>query len=493
MSAVPVPEITLTCSQVSQAIGVYHPPLAGGESVISGICTDSRLTKCGHLFFCLEGENFDGHNFIQQAINSGAIAVVVAELLVNPDLLTSTYPNVCFFPVVDTLRALGDLAGWWLKHLDPKIIAVTGSNGKTTTREMVSSVLSRKWQVHCNRGNLNNLIGVPLTIFEVKAHHQIVVLELGMSCPGELARLAEISRPHGVVLTNVAEAHLEGLGSIDEVVRAKSEIFSGLRDHGYIIYNADDRRLAELVSRAVKRNQTWEVVPVSLDSGSDSGLRVDDIVSVADGMRFVLKTDSEVQPVALPLWGRHNVMNALLAAMVGWREGLSLEEISRGLYHVSLPAGRLSVHVLSSGRVVIDDSYNANPASMEASLYTLNEMCAGRYRVAILGDMFELGEDAERLHAQVGTAVALIQPDLLITYGSRSRVLARSSIAGGMPETAVISFIPGEEDDLLHALHERLVAVSTDRQAEHLILVKGSRGMEMEKLVERLLTEEVNS
>ncbi len=493
MSAVPVPEITLTCSQVSQAIGVFHSILAGGESVISGICTDSRLVKPGHLFFCLQGENFDGHDFIQQAINSGAIAVVVAESLVNLDLLTSTYPNVCFFPVVDTLRALGDLAGWWLKQLDPKVIAVTGSNGKTTTREMVSSVLSRKWEVHCNRGNLNNLIGVPLTIFEVKAHHQIVVLEMGMNCPGELARLAEISRPHVVVLTNVAAAHLEGLGSFAEVVRAKSEIFSGLRDHGYIIYNADDLRLAELVSRAVERNQTWEVVPVSLDSGSDSGLRVDDIVTVADGMRFVLKTDSEVQPVALPLWGRHNVMNALLAATVGWREGLSLEEISHGLYNVSLPAGRLSAHVLSSGRVVIDDSYNANPASMEASLHTLNEMCAGRYRVAILGDMFELGEDAERLHAQVGTAVALIQPDLLITYGSRSRVLARSSIAGGMPETAVISFIPGEEDDLLHALHERLVAVSTDRQAEHVILVKGSRGMGMEKLVERLLAEEVNS
>jgi UDP-N-acetylmuramoyl-tripeptide--D-alanyl-D-alanine ligase len=486
MSAVPVPEITLTCSQVSQAIGLCHSILAGGEFVISGICTDSRLTKPGHLFFCLQGENFDGHNFIQQAINSGAVAVVLTESLVNLELLTSTYSNVCFFPVVDTLRALGDLAGWWLKQLDPKVIAVTGSNGKTTTREMVSSVLSRKWEVHCNRDNLNNLIGVPLTIFEVKAHHQIVVLEMGMNCPGEIARLAEISRPHGVVLTNVAAAHLEGLGSFDEVVRAKSEIFSGLRDEGYIIYNADDRRLAELVSRAVERNQTWEVVPVSLDSRSDSGLRVDDIVTVADGMRFVLKTDSQVQPVVLPLWGRHNVMNALLAATVGWREGLSLEEVSRGLYNVLLPVGRLSAHVLASGRVVIDDSYNANPASMEASLHTLNEMCAGRYRVAILGDMFELGEDAERLHAQVGTAVALTQPDLLITYGSRSLVLARSSIAGGMPETAVISFIPGEEDDLLHALHERLVA-------EHVILVKGSRGMGMEKLVERLLAEEVNS
>ena len=486
MSAVPVPEITLTCFQVSQAIGVFHSILAGGESVISGICTDSRLAKPGHLFFCLQGENFDGHDFIQQAIHSGAVAVVVAASSVNPELLTSTYSNVCFFPVVDTLRALGDLAGWWLKQLDPKVIAVTGSNGKTTTREMVSSVLSRKWEVHCNRDNLNNLIGVPLTIFEVKAHHQIVVLEMGMNCSGEIARLAEISRPHGVVLTNVAAAHLEGLGSFDEVVRAKSEIFSGLRDEGYIIYNADDHRLAELVSRAVEHNQTWDVVSVSLDVGNDSELRADDIVSVADGMYFVLKTDSQVQSVALPLWGRHNVMNALLAATVAWREGLSLEDISHGLSNVSLPAGRLSAHVLASGRIVIDDSYNANPASMEASLHTLNEMCAGCYRVAILGDMFELGEDSERFHAQVGTAVSRIQPDLLITYGSRSQVLARSSIAGGMPETAVISFVPGEEDDLLHALHERLVAA-------HVILVKGSRGMGMEKLVERLLAEEVNS
>lgn len=486
MSVVPVPEITLTCSQVSQAIGGCYQIPAGGEVVISGICTDSRLTKSGHLLFCLQGENFDGHDFIRQAISSGAVAVVVTESSVNLKLLISSYPNVCFFPVVDTLRALGDLAAWWLKQLNPRVIAVTGSNGKTTTREMISSVLSRKWKVHCNRGNLNNLIGVPLTIFEVKVHHQIVVLEMGMNCPGELARLAEISRPHVVILTNVAVAHLEGLGSLDEVVRAKSEIFSGLRDEGYIVYNADDRRLAELVSRAVERNQTWELVPVSLDSGSDSGLRVDNIVTVADGMRFVLKTVGRAKamspdvPVALPLWGRHNVMNALLAATVGWREGLPLEEISYGFYNVSLPAGRLSAHVLASGRVVIDDSYNANPASMEASLHTLNEICAGRYRVAILGDMFELGEASERLHVEVGTAVALIQPDLLITYGARSLALARSSIAGGMPETAVISFIPGEEDDLLHALYERLVA-------EHVILVKGSRGMGMEKLVECLI------
>jgi len=486
MSSIPVPEITLTCSQVSQAIDECHSIITDGETVISGICTDSRLVKSGHLFFCLQGENFDGHDFIDSAIRAGAVAVVASSSSVNLEQLTALYPEICLFLVEDTLRALGDLASWWLQRLAPKVIAVTGSNGKTTTREMIAGILSQKWKVHCNRGNLNNLIGVPLTILEVEDHHQIVVLEMGMNCPGEISRLAEISRPHGVVLTNVAEAHLEGLGSFDEVVKAKGEIFQGLRDGGYIVYNADDPRLVDMVSRAVKQNRTWKVVPVSLGAEGDNELRVDDIITVADGMRFVLKTELQVQPVALPLWGRYNVMNALLAATVGWREGLSLEEISHGLCNLSVPAGRLSAHVLASGRVVIDDSYNANPASMEASLHILSEICVGRYTVAILGDMFELGEDAERLHAQVGMAVSRIQPDLLVTYGSCSRILARSSIAGGMPEAAVISFVPGEENDLLNAIHERLAV-------EHVILVKGSRGMGMEKLVERLLAEEVRA
>lgn len=492
MSSIPVPEITLTCSQVSQAIGECHSIIADGETVISGICTDSRLVKSGHLFFCLQGANFDGHDFIDAAIRAGAVAVVASSSSVNLEQLTALYPETCFFFVEDTLRALGSLASWWLQRLAPRVIAVTGSNGKTTTREMIAGILAQKWKVHCNRGNLNNLIGVPLTILEVKEHHQIVVLEMGMNCPGEISRLAEISRPHGVVLTNVAEAHLEGLGSLDEVVKAKGEIFQGLRDGGYVVYNADDPRLAEMVSSAVEQNRTWEVVPVSLGAEGDSELRVDDLVTVADGIRFALKTvgTSPKQcprvPVALPLWGRHNVMNALLAAAVGRREGLTLEEISHGLGELSLPAGRLSTHVLASGRVVIDDSYNANPASMEASLQVLNEISAGRCTAAVLGDMFELGEDAKRLHAQVGMAVSRLQPDLLVTYGPLSRVLAETSIAAGMPEAAVISFVPGEENSLLHALDERLVA-------EHVILVKGSRGMGMEKLVERLLAGEVTA
>ena len=486
MSAIPVPEISLTCSRVSRALGVSLPVPEAGETAIAGICTDSRLIKPGHLFFCLQGDIFDGHDFIHQAIGSGAVAVVVAKAAVNLESLAGNYPNICFFPVVDTLRALGDLAAWWLKQLDPKVIAITGSNGKTTTREMICSVLAQKWAVHGNRGNLNNLIGVPLTILEVKKHHQTAVLELGMNCPGEIYRLAEISNPHGIVLTNIAEAHLEGLGSLDNVVRAKGEIFSGLRDGGYIVYNVDDSRLRALVSRAMEQNLTWEAVPVSLNGGENSGLWVDAMVTVADGTRFMLKMDGEVQPVSLPLWGRHNVMNALLAAMVGRREGLSLEEISRGLGTVVIPAGRLSVHVPTADRVVIDDSYNANPASMNAALQTLNEICGERFSIAILGDMFELGEDADQLHARVGTDVSRIRPDLLLTYGSRSRVLAGSSIAGGMPETAVMSFIPGEEDALLAALHGRL-------GAKHVILVKGSRGMGMEKLVERLLAEGENA
>jgi len=314
MNMVPVPEIVLTGSQIRQALGCGQPLAADEKLVVSGVCTDSRRIQPGHLFFCLRGEIFDGHDFIAQAVDAGAAALVVAASSVNQQALSAAYPKISFFPVADPLRALGDLAAWWLRHLDVRVIAVTGSNGKTTTREMILGILSRKLEVHGNRENLNNLIGVPLTILEAKKHHQTVVLELGMNCPGEIARLAAVSRPHGVVLTNVAEAHLEGLGSIDEVAAAKGEIFQGLRDGGYIVYNADDERLSELVSRKAAGSRGWELVPVSLAGGATGGLRVDELEMTVSGTRFSLAAASQVQSVSLPLWGRHNVMNALLAA-----------------------------------------------------------------------------------------------------------------------------------------------------------------------------------
>ncbi len=484
MSMVPVPEIVLTGFQIRQALGCGQPSAADEKLVISGVCTDSRRIEPGHLFFCLRGEKFDGHNFIFQAVDAGAAALVVEHASVNLRELSESCPEVSFFSVADTLLALGDLAAWWLRHLDVRVIAVTGSNGKTTTREMILGILSRKLEVHGNRENLNNLIGVPLTILEAKKHHQAVVLELGMNRPGEIARLAAVTRPHGVVLTNVAEAHLEGLGSINDVAMAKGEIFQGLRDGGYIVYNADDRRLSELVSRKAAGKKDWKLVPVSLNSGSSSssGLQVEGLEITASGMRFSLGTTSEFQPVSLPLWGRHNVMNALLAAEVGRQEGLSLAEISQGLSQVSVPAGRLAVHEPVPGRVVIDDSYNANPASMEASLQVLSEMRGDDYAVAILGDMFELGENSASLHARVGAAAARVRPDLLVTYGDRSQETAHAALAAGMPESRVLSFVVGQEDDLLENVCRRLA----DRC---LILVKGSRGMAMDKLVERLLAE----
>jgi UDP-N-acetylmuramoyl-tripeptide--D-alanyl-D-alanine ligase len=483
MNMVPVPEIVLTGSQIRQALGCGQPLAADEKLVVSGVCTDSRRIQPGHLFFCLRGEIFDGHDFIAQAVDAGAAALVVAASSVNQQALSAAYPKISFFPVADPLRALGDLAAWWLRYLDVRVIAVTGSNGKTTTREMILGILSRKLEVHGNRENLNNLIGVPLTILEAKKHHQTVVLELGMNCPGEIARLAAIARPHGVVLTNVAEAHLEGVGSVDDVAAAKGEIFQGLRDGGYIVYNADDERLSELVSRKTAGNGSWELVPVSLNSDSSGELRVDGLAAAASGTRFSLATASGAQPVSLPLWGRHNVMNALLAAEVGRQEGFSLAEISCGLSRVSLPAGRLAVHEPAPGRVLIDDSYNANPASMEASLQVLSEMRGDDYAVAILGDMFELGENSASLHARVGVAAARVRPDLLVTYGDRSQVTARAAVAAGMPARCVLSFVVGQEDDLLEDVCRRLA----DRC---LILVKGSRGMAMDKLVERLLARE---
>ncbi|MBN2333556.1 MAG: UDP-N-acetylmuramoyl-tripeptide--D-alanyl-D-alanine ligase [Deltaproteobacteria bacterium] len=482
MKSLPVQTIELTLAEAIAVLKATPLSVVGQATALAGVATDSRQVQPGNLFFCLKGDRFDGHDFIPQAVAGGAAAVVVAA---DEELDRQVACTTSLLVVDDPLKALGDLASWWLAKTLPKVIAVTGSNGKTTTKEMIAAVLARQWNVHRNRGNFNNLIGVPLTIFDVHQGHQVVVLEMGMNRPGEIARLAAISRPHGVVLTNVAEAHLEGLGSLEAIARAKSEIFAGLREQGYIVYNADDPQVARIVAEAGREYaRQWRLMPVTMKDAAGWSMRAIDIDSQEDGVCFVLESDEcERQPIVLPLWGRHNIMNALLAAAVARVEGVSLEDVGRALEGMNSMAGRLCTHLLPSGRIVIDDTYNANPASMMASLETLNEMRGHRYAVAVLGDMFELGSAADQLHYQVGAFAARTKPDLLITYGTRSRELARAAMEEGMPPSAIASFVPGEEAALTALLQQRLVS-------DHIILVKGSRAMAMDKLVAQLLAEE---
>jgi UDP-N-acetylmuramoyl-tripeptide--D-alanyl-D-alanine ligase len=330
-----------------------------------------------------------------------------------------------------------------------------------------------------NRGNFNNLIGVPLTVLEIRREHEFAVLEMGMNRPGEIRRLAAVCRPRGVILTNIAAAHLEGCGSLAEIAAAKGEVFEYLQDGGYAAYNADDRRLAALVKRQLI-GAAWTPLPVSCQSDVPGvAARAARIVADDTGIGFDLHLRDVCLPVRLGCWGRHNVGNSLLAAAVAAHEGVEPEAIVAGLEAVRPLAGRLQIRVLDNGRTLIDDTYNANPASMAAALAALKDLRGQRYTVAVLGDMFELGETELQRHYEVGAHVARIRPDLLVTWGERALEIGRGAAAEGLPPGAIVSFVPGEEDDLVEIIRRRATG-------EHVILVKGSRGMAMENLLRRL-------
>ncbi len=467
----------LTVGRVAAALGVKSPPSgAAAERRLSGITADSRQLRPGNLFICLTGERFDGHDFLPAAASAGAAAAVVAAGR-QPELAKKV-PGLPLLPVPDPLAALGDLASWWLAELGPRVIAVTGSNGKTTTREMLAALLGCRWRVHRNPGNFNNLIGVPWTIFTLQPEDRLLVLELGMNRPGEIARLAAICRPAGVVLTCLAAAHLEGLGDLEGVAAAKAEVFAGLTPDGYVVYNADDRRLAAMVAAAAA-GRSWSLLPVSAAGDPAATVRALAVRPRADGSDFVLEIAGTAVPTALEMPGRHQLSNALLAAAAAWKEGLDLAVLGKALPRLSPVAGRFRVSSLPGGGRLIDDTYNANPASMRAALAALEELAAGGFRAAVLGDMFELGPAARDLHREVGRFAARQKLDLLLSYGPLAAELAAAAVAAGIPAPRVHRFQPGEEAELCSLLAASL-------PADGVVLVKGSRGMAMEKIVHRL-------
>ncbi|MBW1645112.1 MAG: UDP-N-acetylmuramoyl-tripeptide--D-alanyl-D-alanine ligase [Deltaproteobacteria bacterium] len=473
-------ERIVTVGEIAAVLGLSGTVADAADRRLTGITADSRQVQPGNLFVCLAGERFDGHDFLPAAAAAGATAAIVAAG--RQAALARLAPALTLLPVADPLAALGDLAAWWLREMGPRVIAVTGSNGKTTTREMIAELLACRWRVHRNPGNFNNLIGVPWTIFTLRSDHQRLVLELGMNRPGEIARLATICRPAGVVLTNLAAAHLEGLGDLNGVAAAKAEIFTGLDEDGYVVYNADDRRLAAMVTAAAA-GRSWTLLPVSLDADAPVPVRARQLRLGAAGSSFRLEIDGVAAPATLEIPGRHQVGNALLAAAVAWQEGLAVGEIAAAVSRLTALPGRFRVWELPAGGLLIDDTYNANPGSMRASLDALEEMGRGRPRAAVLGDMFELGAAAAALHREVGEYAGRRGLDLLLAYGPLAAELAAAAVAAGMPAALVHHFQPGEEE----AVCARLTALLP---ANGVVLVKGSRGMAMEKIVHRLLAAE---
>lgn len=427
--------------------------LLGQDVLIDGISTDSRTLVKDNLFIALRGPNHDGHEHVARAMEAGAVAALV------------DHPVDCVIPqivVADTRIALGKLASAWRKELATPLVAITGSNGKTTVKEMCAAILSQAGETLATRGNLNNDIGVPLTLLRLQQTHQFGVIEMGANHAGEIDYLTTLTHPQVAILNNAAAAHLEGFGSLEGVAKAKGEIFGGLVENGVAVLNADDQ-FAPLWRELISDKQ---VISFGLEQAADVTARWQGDVY---GSRMEVTTPVAEFQIDLELPGRHNVMNALAAIAAATALNIDTQQIIDGLQSMKSVGGRLQARKGINGATVLDDSYNANPASMKAGLKVLSE-CGGE-RYLALGDMGELGEDAAELHRQVGDEARRVGINQLYASGELSRGAAEAF---------------GENGHYFKEQQQLIDALLPQMNDKVTVLVKGSRSSRMERVVEAL-------
>ncbi len=430
---------------------------AKAQTVIAGISTDSRTTASGELFVPLHGPNFDGHDFLMQAVRNGAAACLSEEVIAG-------FP-VPVVRVQDTLKSLGDLGAAQRLLLRGPLVAVTGSSGKTTTKEMLGAILRLTGPGLITQGNFNNLVGLPHTLFRLTEEHRWAVLEMGMSARGEIARLTEIAAPDVGLITNIGPAHLETLHGLDGVARAKGELFAGLGQGGTAVINADDVRVAGLPVANGVRRLLFGCTPAA-------DVRAERVTLWAEGVAFRLRLPQGDWQVKLRIHGRYNVHNALAAAAAAHALDIEPALIVRGLESFLPCAGRMETCVLADGVTLLEDCYNANPLAVKAALATLDEIPGDGRRVAVLGDMLELGSTSAELHREVGREAAR-RCDLLILLGEFAAETAAGARQGGLKADRIV--LVSSHDEAVLQLQKKL-------QAGDRLLVKGSRGMTMEKI-----------
>ena len=438
------------------------------------VSTDSRTIQKGDLFVALKGEHYDGSKFVEKAIENGAAGALVNDTFEISSQDSSRVPHLL---VRNTLFSLGEMAAarrWWKGNL--RVIALTGSSGKTTVKEMTGAILSQNHKILKTEGNFNNLIGLPLTLLQLKPEHEIAVLEMGMNRPGEIARLTEIADPDIACIINVQEAHLEGLGNIWGVAKAKNELFAGLKPEGKVAVNLDDEIVTSLAEKLSQEKIFFGCNPKAF-------IRATDIKSRGqDGMAFTLHIGPESRQATIRGLGKHNVTNSLAAAAMTYGLGLDIDEITRGLA-VFLPYDkRACVEELAPNIRVLNDSYNANPASMLAALNTLAELKKDRRAVAVLGDMLELGSRSVAAHAKLGRQVHDLHIDFLAAFGDQAENMVSNAKDEGMPPSAARSF--SSKSALVSWLQELMRG--GEITSGDWILIKGSRGMRMEEVLELL-------
>ena len=426
------------------------------ERLITNISTDSRTLKKNDLFVALIGDRFDGHDFLEPVVGKGAIGAIVSrEVDVEIELLIK---------VDDTLQALGDIATYYRRKFNIPITVVTGSNGKTTTKDMTASILAQRFSTLKSEGSFNNLVGVPLTLFQLSEEHQAAVLELGISLPGEMRLLSRITQPNIGVITNIGPTHLEFLKSLERVVQEKGILLEYVR---HAVLNADDNMTDKLIER-------FRGEVITFGESADANVRAGKILLDEAGkaeFSLIVYGDDKGR-IRLPSLGRHNVSNALAATSVGILMGLDVAEIKTGLADYQQTKMRMQP-VTINGVKFINDAYNSNPVSLKAAIVFLaNLPCEGK-KIAILADMLELGEDSEALHRQAGKDIPAGKIDILITVGENA---AQIAIAAENSIPAHNIYVCATNDEAAARLREVIEPKDT-------VLLKGSRGMRLEEIL----------
>ena len=446
--------------------------LLGGDQdrLFSGVSIDSRKIFPSDVFFAISGDTHDGHGFASAVADQGVRGLVISRNKAGQMPIADWQANnVVCIAVADTTKALGDLAAFNRRRANASVVAITGSNGKTTTRQLIAGVLVRQYRTLATVGNFNNQIGLPLTLLGLSPGHQWAVVELGTNNPGEIARLTEICSPDIGVITNIGPAHLEGLGSLDGVMREKGDLIKGLGRDGKVVLNADDPRVLKLARETKNEVLLYGRSP-------DAAIRAQEVKEGAQAISFLLIFGQERIAVRLNSPGHFMVSNALAAAAAGYLLGLSAATVKKGLETFRPMAGRMNIFHLPNKVHILDDTYNANPDSMTAALAALNQMGAAGRRIFVAGGMLELGPQAPELHSDIGALAARSRIHRLYAHGEFAAALAAGAQKQGMLPADAIT---GSREEIIADLKDWL-------QPGDWVLVKGSRGMAMEKVVDGL-------
>jgi UDP-N-acetylmuramoyl-tripeptide--D-alanyl-D-alanine ligase len=466
----------ITISEIQNAIGGF---LVNGdpEIEVSGLSTDSRTIKKGDLFWAIKGERYDGHDFIMKALDLGACGLVCAkkEREALADISSKTkeiYSDRVVIGVDDTITALGDFARWWRRKSDVSIAVITGSAGKTTTKEMTSEILSLRWKTLKNMGNFNNLIGLPLTLLSLDARHERAVLEMGMNREGEIKRLTEIAEPDLGLITNVGMAHLEGVGDLQGVARAKTEMVQQMSSDARVIVNGDDDMLLQTATMYRK-----DITTFGLDKNRD--IYADGIRNLGlKGTEFEIFHNKGTFPVKVKVPGIQNVFNALAAAAICLCLEVAEEDIMSGLESFEGIKGRFRVMRLPGDNIIVDDTYNSNPMSLEAALRSVDILGRGMKIIVALGEMLELGNASEKAHIEAGREAARLRPEYFVAMGEHAPEMIKGATDGGLKKSRAV----------LAESHGDMVKIIKDRMnGGNLVLLKGSRGIQLDKVVKNLV------